>query len=96
MVENATRVTRVREPSSTCKLAVEVMQDGASDGRSNHFLSSCMVAVPSSPFQWVSNSVKFPWGFASETALSPCVKMLLMQGILLQQQGPKQLQELQM
>lgn len=72
------------------------MPEGASDSRSDRVPVSCTVASHSSLVQQASDSAWFIWVFASGAAPSPCVKRLLMQGIFLQQQEPKQLQELQM
>ncbi|CAN0156127.1 unnamed protein product, partial [Bubo scandiacus] len=77
ILKNTTRIAVIRESSSTCKGAVEVMQDGASDVRRNLFPSSCTVAAPFSPFRWVSNSVGFPWAFA----LGACSKPLRQEAV---------------
>lgn len=84
------------ESSSTYNTAGKVMSEGASDSRSDHVPVSCMMTSHSLPVQQASDSAWFPWAFASGAAPRPCVERLLMQGIFLQQQEPKQLQELQM
>lgn len=93
-MQNRPRDLVIRESSSTFKLRIEVMQDGAPDSRNNCFPLSCTVAAPSLPFQRVTTV----WGTLGPLLgnSKPMRQEAVDAGNCPPAAGTEQLQELQM